>query len=81
MSIRVLKDNQGSLLNAFDYLMIFPDRADKVFCAMLNTMKGLLEMSVFPLEGANLGHWYVENRKMTMHFVAPQLLLLDEYQA
>jgi hypothetical protein len=38
-------------------------------------------MGVFPLEGANLGHWFVENTEMKMHFCAPQFLILDEYQA
>ena len=61
LSIKVQRQNQDKLMNAFDYLMIFPARADKIFCAMLDTMKGLLSMNVLPLEGANLGHWYVEN--------------------
>ena len=66
------------MLNAFDYLMMIPGRADKVFSAMLEATKLLLDIGVFPLEASNLAHWYVETMEMKLHFVAPQFIVMDK---
>ena len=66
------------MLNAFDYLMMIPGRASRVFSAMLEATKLLLDIGVFPLEASNLAHWYVETTEMKLHFVAPQFLVMDQ---
>ena len=48
---------------------------------MLLTVKNLLDLDVYPLEVANLRHWHIDWTSHIPYYIAPQFILLDDFQA
>ena len=58
-----------------------PGRVEETFLSMLRRLKQLVGMQLYPIEAANLSHWYLEPKTNVVHFIAPQFLLTDWVQA
>ena len=81
LNIRIEAEGQSKLRRIFEYMQSNQSRVGETFLKMVMRLKQFVEMGVYPIEAANLSHWYLEPKTNVVHFIAPQFLLTDWVQA